>query len=233
MTNRRPGDQEDERREPERERRHHAEREVDRRADRAVGGREQARGAQPPLDRHERVPARPRPRHRPFARKACSSGAIKAAASPGPTSARQAGAGARGSPERSALTQRPRGRRVDDHPAGALAEHDLERLAQHLAGGPAGRHRHHDRVRAGRRSPRARSGGRPRPGAPSRRGPRTRWPRPAHWRAASITACAVASASGSGASMSRCCGTVIVTITRRSPPLCEASLSAVAIASSE
>ena len=103
-------DQEDERREPERERRHHAEREVDRRADRAVRGREQARGAQPALDRHERVPARPRPRHRPFARKACSSEAIKAPASPAAERARSAGAGAR---------RRPSARRSRSGRAGA------------------------------------------------------------------------------------------------------------------
>ena len=214
-TNRRPGEQEDERREPEREGRDDAEREVDRRADGAVGRCEEARGADAALDRDEGFPAQPRRRVAPWQRRTVHSAAIKAAGLDVRAASDRVARSRAGRRSRSGS----RGNRVDDHPAGALAPARPRASCSApcpRAGAPASASRS---PASAPRSPRARSGGRPRPGGPSRPGPRTRWPRPAHCRAASITAWAVASASGSGALMSRCCGTVTVAITRTSPPL--------------
>ena len=157
--------QEDERREPEREGRDHAEREVDRRADGAVRGGEQARRAQPPLDRDERVPARPArgivlSHGRPVHPRRLKHRRRRAQADAG-------GARPRGALR---LAQRPRRCGVDDHPAGALARARSRAScsgACPTGGGPASASRSRP---SARRSPRARSGGRPRPAAPSRSG---------------------------------------------------------------
>ena len=213
-------DQEHERRQAERVGRHHPEREVDRGADRAVGGGEEPRRADAALDRDEGVPAGA----------GAGAGGRRGGSVGGRRAAVRRGVHPRQvipASSRFLLTLERLGRgRVDDHAAGALAEHHLERAVEHLAGRPPARHRHHDHVRSGfqrlahdpvagftrphlgRPAPHALAAGRPTGGRP--RSPPGRSPRP----------------RGRGASRPRCCGTVRVTMTRTSPSLVRARASA-------
>ena len=102
-------------------------------------------------------------------------------------------------------------RRVDDHPARALRQHGLERLAEQRRAGPARRQRHHQRPALGSRAPPRRSAGPPRPAAPSPSA-RSRAGRPAPAPSRSATPRS-ASCSGSIASIGEFGGTVIVTST--------------------
>ena len=182
-TNSRPATQEHERGQPEGVGRDDAEREVDRRADRAVGGREQPRRADPALDRHERVPARRR------AAAACGRDAerlfrrsiaplIKA---PRRRSAPKAGLRAEAA-RLPGATNGSAGAESMITRQGRLPSTISSVRLEDLPGGPVVRHRHHDRVGSALdRLAHDPVAGLPRR-APSRSCPLIRWPRPAHWR---------------------------------------------------